>query len=325
MHALLALSSVLLVVIGGGLALGILRRLGGWARRRDLQFFVLAAPVISLGLGLGGLHHFVGRTCFIGAPSWDYTLGIALPLGMALMALGGLGLGLLRLLLMGRVVARRALPADPELQELVNQLADRIGTARPGVRLCAYDRPLALTCGLWRPIVLVSTWMTAHLDRRELEAVVAHELGHVARHDYLVIWLATVLRDAFWYLPTSWIAYRQLQHEKELACDELAVSATARPLALASALAKVWQHAVAGPRVDPAQALMGAGEAIEDRIARLLAVPACVTSPHRPRSVALGVGVAALAALLTLQAANVAVMLAPMGCGPAAPLWRIFV
>ena len=52
------------------------------------------------------------------------------------------------------------------------------------------------------------------------------------------MWLATVLRDAFFYLPTSWAAYRQLSHEKELICDDLAIGSTHRPLALASALAR---------------------------------------------------------------------------------------
>ena len=325
MHTLLSLSSLALVVLGGTLALGILHRFDGWARRRDLQFFVLAAPVVSLTLGIGGLYHFVGRTCFLGSPPWDYRVGIALPLGMGMIALAGLALGMVRLTLMAQIVARRGVPAGPDLYALANELADRIGAARPRVLLCAYNRPLAFTCGLRRPTVLLSAWMVAHLDRRELEAVLAHELGHVARHDYLVIWLATVLRDAFCYLPTSWAAYRQLQHEKELACDDLAVGATQRPLALASALAKVWQHAAEGPRLGAAQPLVGAGAAIEGRITRLLDAPRLEPAPNtqHSRQVALGVGAAALAGLLLLQAANVAVMLAPMGCGPAAPLWRI--
>ncbi|GHO95812.1 hypothetical protein KSF_058600 [Reticulibacter mediterranei] len=53
-----------------------------------------------------------------------------------------------------------------------------------------------------------------------------HELEHVARRDYLIMFLATVLRDAFFYMPTSWIAYRQLQREKELVCDDLTVGVT---------------------------------------------------------------------------------------------------
>ena len=88
--------------------------------------------------------------------------------------------------------------------------------------------------------MLLSTWMVDHLDQQELEAVLMHELVHVRRRDYLLNWVALLLRDAFFYLPTSRIAYRQLHYEKELASDDLVAQSTKRPLALASALTKVW-------------------------------------------------------------------------------------
>lgn len=332
MRTLLGLSSVLLVLLAGYLTLGLLDRLGPGraspSRRRCLQLLILAAPVVSLGLGLAGLHHFTGRVCFVGVPPWDYTLGVAFPLVMGLVAIGGLGLGLVRLLVMHRVVARRGVPAGSELEALAAQIAARVGVPCPRVLHCDYNRPLALTCGLWRTTVLLSTWMIERLDRRELEAVVAHELAHVARRDYLVSWLATVLRDAFFYLPTSWVAYRQLQHEKELLCDDLAVEVTRRPLALASALGKVWQQAVDGPALARAQQLTGAGAGIEGRIERLLAMPGPMIGARSAdgpsRRVALGIGGVGFGGLLALLAVNVAVLLAPMGCGPASLLTRLF-
>lgn len=328
MHTLLSLASVLLVVLVSALALGVLRRLGDRSQRREVQLLVLAAPVVSLGVGVGAVYHFARRTCFLGAPSWDAAVGVALPFGMGLVALGALGLGVVRLALMDRMVARRGVPAGPDGQALADRLADRLGTSRPRLLLCASDRPLALTFGLLRPTVLLSTWMVDHLDRRELEAVLAHELGHVVRRDYPVLWLATVLRDAFCYLPTSWAAYRQLQQEKEVACDDLAIGATQRPLALASALAKVWQQALlTRPTFGAAQPLVGAAAAIEARIARLLLAPGAPRpAADRPsaRAVVLGLGVPALAGLLAAQAAAIAVMLAPMGCGPATLLGRLF-
>ena len=324
MHTLLGLSSLLLVALGGWLALGVLRGRGRWSHRRDLQFLILAAPVVSLALGLGGLHHFANRACFLGAPPWDYTIGMALPLGMGVVALGGLGLGLLRLALMARLVAQRGTPAGPELTSLASRLAERLGAPRPRVRLCAYDRPLALTSGLLHPTVLLSTWMVKQLDQHELESVLAHELGHVARRDYLVVWLATLLRDAFCYLPTNWAAYGQLQREKEPACDDLAIRATNRPLALASALAKVWHHRLGGPSLVAAQPLVETGDAIEQRIERLLAAPDAATARPQSRALALSVGTSALVGLFALEAANVAVMLAPMGCGPISTLGKLF-
>lgn len=323
MHTLLGLTSVLLVVLAGYGALWMLRREArggfGWARRRDLHVLVLAAPLISLAVGIAALHHFVGRACFLGAPPWDDTLGIALPLGMSAVALVALLLGLVRLGLMARVVAGSGVVAGGELTEHVATLAERLGISRPILRISACARPLALTAGMRRPTILLSTWMLEHLDRHELEAVLAHELGHVARRDYPIVWLATVLRDAFFYLPTSWLAYRQLQDEKELACDDLAASATQRPLALASALAKVWQRSVSGSLLAAGQRLVGAGVTLEDRIERLLAPPVA-PPPTRSGTGAPVVGASALGTLVLLQVLTIAVIAAPMGCRLTAPL-----
>lgn len=317
MHVLGGLSSLLIVVLAGILALGLLRLAGGWPGRRAVQLLILGAPLVSLALGLGGLYHFNSQPCFLAAQSWDYAFGLGLPLAMMLVALGGLGVGLFRLTLMARIVTRRGMPAGPELTALATRVAVRLGAAEPRLLLCPYDQPLALTCGLWQPTVLISTWMVERLDRHELEAVLAHEVGHVVRRDYSLIWLATLLRDAFWYLPTTWAAYYQLQHEKELACDDLAIDATDRPLALASALAKVWQYAAEGPRAVVAQPLLEASAAIEIRIARLLTIP---ESPAgRPRAL-LMTGTAALIGLIALEAVTVALLLAAMGCGPASSL-----
>ncbi len=131
MHTLLGLSSTLLVILGSYLTFGQLRRLGDWAQRRTVQCFVLAVPVVSLGLGLGGLHHFVGRACLRDAPSWDSLIGLALPVGMGLIALGALVLGVARLALLERVVARRSTPAGPQLQALADEMAE------PALCLCS--------------------------------------------------------------------------------------------------------------------------------------------------------------------------------------------
>lgn len=323
MHPLLGLSSLLIVVLGSYAGLSGLAHVRDWSLRRDVQLAILTAPVVSLGLGLLALHHFTGRVCFLGAPPWDYRLGVLLPLVMTLVALAGLGLGLVRMVLMYCVVARRGVPAGAEMRSRTACLADRLGVPRPRVRLVPHDRPLAITYGLRSPTVLLSSWMVAHLDRHELEAVIAHELGHVVRRDFLVVWLATLLRDAFAYLPTSHTAYQGLQREKEIACDEIAVVATSRPLALASALGKVWQRSLGGPPAGVAQALMGTGGPVADRLERLLALPETAARAPRPRLTGIGVGASALAALLALQAVNFSVLLTPMGCGPTSPVGRL--
>ncbi len=324
MGPLMSLSSLLLVFVASAIALRCLSRIRSWAHRRTLQVLVLAAPVSSLVVGLLDIRAVAMRICFLNTVPWGYAVGVAGLLGMGAVALGGIGLGGVRLATMYRVVARRGVPADPELQAIADRLAARLRTARPAVRLVRCDRPLALTWGLRRPTVLLSSWIVEHLDSRELESVLAHELGHAARHDYAVIWLATVLRDAFFYLPTSQAAYRHLQLEKELACDDLAVTVTHRPLALASALAKVWQHLLSGPSVQPALPFADAGPWLESRIERLAGPP----GPERTRggvhAVPVAIGTSALIGLVTLEIGALSITLSPMLCSPTALLWKLF-
>ena len=311
MHTTLSLISLFSVTFGSFLALGSLHYLHNWSQRRRMQCFILAAPLLCLLIDIGEL-------CLLSAFSWNTLVSVVLRLSMVLIALGALGLGVVRLALMAWFIARQKGGANPDLQAITESLAQRLTTPCPRMLLCASDRPLALTYGLFRPTVLLSTWMLDTLDQREREAVLAHELEHVARRDYLVTWLATILRDAFFYLPTSWIAYRQLHGEKELACDDLVVSATHRPLALASALVKVWLHAVEPPRlarISTAQAIEGAGGSLKERIERLLALSESPNGTIQTRAGRLPIGIPTVTSLLMVQAVSTTLLLLVMGCG----------
>ncbi len=333
MHLLLGLSSLALFFGGSFLALRLLRYQRAWEQRRWVQCLVLALPLSSLLLGLAGLHHFAGQPCLSNAPWWDARIELLIPLTMGVITLGATGLGVSRLLLMQRVMVRTSIPAGSDLQTRVDALAERLHAPRTRVRLCAYNRPLALTAGVLRPTILLSTWMLTHLDRGELEGVLAHELEHAARRDYPLMWLATLLRDAFFYVPTSWTAYRLLQQEKELACDELAAETTHRPLALASALTKVWLHAGDQPEtalLASVPHLVRAGEPIHERIERLLA-PAQPAEPapstldtRTPKRTGRRWEIPALVGLMLLEIGNIILMLGFMGCGPASLFGKVF-
>jgi beta-lactamase regulating signal transducer with metallopeptidase domain len=318
-NTLLILFSLLLVMLGSYVMLGLLSRLGDWSQRRKAQGIVLAAPLVSLAIGIGDL-------CLHEIAPWDSLLSVALPLTMGLIALGALGLGIVRLALLAQVMSRYEGRADAVLQACVDDLAKRLCCTPPRVLLCRCDRPLAVTYGLRRPVVLLSTWMPEHFDERELEAVLAHELEHVARHDYFMLWVATVLRDAFFYVPTTWTAYRQLQQEKELACDDVVVGATHRPLALASALTKVWLHALNEPaygQFSAVQPLVGAEKTIDHRIKRLLTPPEPPARVHHARTAIIRMCIAALVTFLLPGLLNVTLMFLLMGCGPALPLGKL--
>lgn len=317
MHVLPGLSSILLVLLSGYALLHMLRFLHDWTQRRVTQFIALLMPFISLGIG--GLHFLLNLGSLTASSSWGELFGIIFPLCMLAAVCGAVCWGMVRWLFMHWLVARRGFAADADLQMLMTRLCRRLNVRCPRLLLCVYRRPLALTSGVFRPTILLSTWMLEQLDRHELEAVLAHELKHVARKDYLLVLLATVLRDAFFYLPTSWIVYRQLQQEKELVCDDLAVEVTQRPLALASALTKVWLHAVDTPafaRLGGAQMLTRANTLIHTRIQRLMNKHAAAAQVQPTPLMTLHTSIAALLALQVAQGVNFIFVLALAGCLP---------
>ena len=78
---------------------------------------------------------------------------------------------------------------------------------------------LLVTWGAWRPVILLprgaSDW-----SRDRVRVVLAHELAHVARHDWLVQLGAQLARACYWPNPLFWLACRRLRAESEQACDD---------------------------------------------------------------------------------------------------------
>ncbi len=136
------------------------------------------------------------------------------------------------------------------------------------------NHPVALTTGLLRPRILISSWFIDSLDREELEAVIAHEVAHIKRRDNFINSLAALAKDILFFLPSSYPAWHSYLREREKACDDLTVSITERPLALASALLKVGkvraQNGLVARIADPSSlSLSRANSTLQERVKRL--------------------------------------------------------
>jgi beta-lactamase regulating signal transducer with metallopeptidase domain len=314
MHILLNMSGMFVVILlGSVLVLHLLRLFSDWSQRQVMQLLVLITPLVSLIVLIGGLQHVLNLDCTLNTPAWDYTLDVTVLLLVGSNIVGALGLGLGRLVLTKRVMKQQEVITDPDLQALVDQFAQQSDLPRMCLQLVRSDRPFALLYGIRRPTMLLSTWMIDHFDPQELEAVLMHELVHVRRRDYLLNWVALLLRDAFFYLPTSRIAYRQLHHEKELASDDLVAQSTKRPLALASALTKVWLYLVDDPPSKIVQTLLGRGDSIADRVDRLLGMKNPTSGKPPMRFFSLSVGTSISIVLMDLVA-GLAFTLALLNC-----------
>ena len=85
------------------------------------------------------------------------------------------------------------------------------------------DVPLAV--GIWRPTIVIPTRMAAEDGCAAIDAVLTHELAHLARGDCSWQWAQRIVEAVWWFHPLVWLARRRIAFIRERACDEFAVHA----------------------------------------------------------------------------------------------------
>ena len=126
--------------------------------------------------------------------------------------------------------------------------------------------------GWLKPVVLLPASAVAALSPQQLEAILAHELAHIRRHDYLVNLLQTLVETVLFYHPAVWWLSRRIRIERENCCDDLAVSLCGDPVAYANALADLESlRSETAPTHHIAMAATGG--ALLQRVRRLLGAP----------------------------------------------------
>lgn len=147
-------------------------------------------------------------------------------------------------LLMGFIsaAALRRSPPSPmpaEWRQTLDRLIERMHVSR-SVRLLATDRVDSPSVIGWlRPVILAPVGVLCRLAPEQVEALLAHELAHVRRHDYLVNVLQGIAESLLFYHPAVWWISNQIRAEREHCCDDLAVAASGDVLVYARALAEL--------------------------------------------------------------------------------------
>ena len=149
------------------------------------------------------------------------------------------------------------------------RLSRRLHIARPVrlLRSTLVDVPTVI--GWLKPVILLPATALSGLNPHQLEAILAHELAHIRRHDYLVNLLQTVVETLLFYHPAVWWLSRRIRAERENCCDDLAVSLCGDPVTYARALADLE-----GLRNPTRRFVMAAdGGSLVQRVRRLLGAP----------------------------------------------------
>lgn len=225
-----------------------------------------------------------------------------------------LGVTVLSLRLLGgwlqaeRLKRRRVTPVGEEWMARLEALRQCIGVARP-VRLlnsALVETPVLI--GWLKPVILLPMSTIVGLSTEQVEAILAHELAHVRRCDYLVSMCQSLVEVLLFFHPAVWWVSRQIRIEREYCCDDLAAEACGDKLRYAHALTGL--ELLRGPA--PRLAMAADGASLLARVRRILS-----SSPEHERSAARWHGALVAAAAAVALAIAVLVSISDAGADSA--------
>ncbi|MBM4152322.1 MAG: M56 family metallopeptidase, partial [Kiritimatiellaceae bacterium] len=154
-------------------------------------------------------------------------LSVPLVAAWAIIAIALAGLVMFRLI-QANLFLRRCPPiTDPDFLQHLETLRQSVGV-RQKISVATVDPVKGnggpFVFGTLRPCLLIPQYMLTEWSRKELEPVLLHELAHIKRKDLLVNFLQIMSQIVFFFHPLVWFANHRIRHERELACDDLAIA-----------------------------------------------------------------------------------------------------
>ncbi|QNL48066.1 M56 family metallopeptidase [Olivibacter sp. SDN3] len=159
-------------------------------------------------------------------------------------------------------------PTELRWQRLVDRISDGLGIKQ---RVVIFESRLAKTpliIGHLKPLVLFPISLVNSLSVEQVEAVLAHELAHVCRRDFLVNLLQSTVEVLFFFNPAVlWIS-SLIRAERENCCDDIAVAYTGSKSLYVNALVNCEEYNMTTPHL--AMGLKGDRQLLINRVRRLL-------------------------------------------------------
>jgi len=124
-------------------------------------------------------------------------------------------------------------------RQTVSDLCDQL-KIRQKVRLVKSSLArVPMVTGWLKPVILAPTSVFTGLTPQQLKMILAHELAHVRRYDYVVNVIQSVLEALLFYHPAVWWLSSRIRAEREYCCDDVAVNVCRDPLCYAKALSSL--------------------------------------------------------------------------------------
>lgn len=194
----------------------------------------------------------------------------------------------------GKIRTRDHEPADAAWLDTLDDLRCRLGVSRPVRLLKSALVEVPTVIGWVRPVILLPAATVIGLTPGQLETILAHELAHVRRLDYVVNAFQCLMETLMFYHPVAWWISGCIREERENCCDDLVIKVCGDRLGYARALATLE-----GLRAElPEWAFAASGGSLLNRIRRLVGLASDegrVTAREVSGLALLGIGLVLLA------------------------------
>lgn len=195
----------------------------------------------------------------------DWSASIAIGYSaVALLFVGGLIAALLRLRL---IRSRAELLSDPRWLTALVAAQRRVGCKNGTALLVSSELDSPVSWGLLRPTIIIDS--AAAGTTEQAEAIIAHELAHVVRFDWLRLIFGRVAVALFWFNPLVWILVRRSHQLAEEAADDAVLRTDVRSSDYADLLLNSVRHSQRSSLL-AANGVAPSGSSLSQRIGHVL-------------------------------------------------------
>jgi beta-lactamase regulating signal transducer with metallopeptidase domain len=169
---------------------------------------------------------------------------------------------------------------DERILAIAESLRERMKITRK-IRIVVSEQiSIPGVIGFFRSVLFLPASMLSGMPADALEAILAHELAHIKRYDYLVNFCQMVVEAILFFNPAVWWISRQIRIEREVCCDNAGIATIGRRIRYAEVLVG-WAEKLRQPDMELSTAAMGFGVPdthgpMAERIKRIVA------TDHKP-------------------------------------------
>ncbi len=129
---------------------------------------------------------------------------------------------------------------NAKARHALNEVINKLDSAIPDFRAYGSVKvQTAMVLGYMKPVLLLPMSLISGLNSQQLELIIAHEIAHIKRNDFVINLIQTLVENLFFYHPAYWLVSYQIRENREHACDDFAAELTGNGVLLAKTLAQI--------------------------------------------------------------------------------------